>query len=1298
MIRLYSQRNLSDREQHNVEDFFSHAKLCMPNIKSEWCYYIETMQVLSSHETRILSSIFTSHEQYQIRPHSKFSDPVIEIGPRLTFQTPWSTAALSIIHACGVKAVSHIERSRRYCFAPELSLQLKLRFIASFADAMTEECYEKPLTSLHTIVTTEKHTLVRLIGCNYRQVLETLSLTSGLGWDSSDIEFIGNLFITILKRDPTNIELFQLAQANSEHSRHWLFKGNIVIDDVPMEQSLMEIVEEPLRRFENNSLIAFCDDSSAIRGKKIVTLFTAHPDKKSPYISQHRILHPTLTAETHNFPTGIAPYPGAATGTGGRIRDNEAVGRGGLVIASAAAYCVGNLHIPNHELPWENDSWQHPENLASPLAILIQASNGASDYGNCFGEPVILGFTRTAGLYQETQYRSWFKPIMYTAGLGQMDDAHIHAHTPLRDMRVVLLGGPSYRIGIGGGSASSQTAEAKRKKLDFQAVQRGDPEMGQRLNRVIRACVEMGEQNPLKKIVDLGAGGAANALTELVHPRGAYIRLDALPRGDVSLSALELWINESQERIAAIVHPYTYSILVSICKRERVPLATVGMITDSKNIIVVTAPKKSTVVSLPLKEILGNLPKKSFRFTSHERELQPLDLPAECTLRDILLRVLRLPSIGSKRFLTTKVDRSVTGLVAQQQCVGANHLPLSDFGIVAQSHFSRSGIACSLGEQPLKGLLSPESAAHMAVSEMLLNMAGARITSLDSIKCSANWMLAAKGDDGDGAWLYRAASALRDICIALRIAVDGGKDSLSMSSNARTANGQEQTIFAPPQLVIAGYAPVPDIRAHITPDIKERGTYLLLIDPSNGQCRTGGSALAQVFGQLGDIPPDIEDSAALVKTFQIAQLLAEKGLVLSMHDRSDGGLIVTALEMAFAGNSGLTLRLSGKDDLLAVLFSEEAGLIVETNSIEKVFNAIADLPGPTVHISIIGKIPETHEVTIHWNKELLLSENMTALRSVWEETSAAIDALQANPACVRSEQNAIRDRITPPHYHLTYDPFITAPALLRRKIRPPVAILREEGSNGDREMASAFFTAGFAPVDVTMTDLISKRVSLAEFRGIAFVGGFSFADVPQAGTGWASIIKWNPYVSEQFEQFFAREDTFSLGVCNGCQLMAQMGWVGEQARFFKKEFRFVQNVSGRFESRFSTVRVEKSPSIFFRGMTDSVLGIWVAHGEGRIYTRKKNTLDRLLYRNLTPLHYTDPDGKITEQYPFNPNGSPYGIAAVCSPDGRHLAMMPHPERTFLSWQWPWMPPSFKHLQASPWLRIFQNALAWCLKS
>ncbi|OGB74981.1 phosphoribosylformylglycinamidine synthase [candidate division Kazan bacterium RIFCSPHIGHO2_01_FULL_49_10] len=1268
------------------------------SITTEWCYYVAVSLPLEKKEFKALQWLLGETfepENLSERSFLKGSATILEYGPRPSFETAWSTTAVTICRACGLGVVKRIERSLRIGLDVELNTDQRIALLASLHDRMTEMPYETQPTNFNTGILPASMRVIPLLGNDWRKILGQVSSEMGFGWDDQDIEMIGHFFVVILKRDPTDVELMQLAQANSEHSRHFFFKGRLVIDGASVPETLMDLIKQPWVVNPGNSLIAFGDDSSAIRGGFIAALVADDPCRAGQLAPRLRLYHPTLTAETHNFPSGVAPYPGAATGTGGRIRDNHAVARGGNVVASAAAYCVSNLHIPDYKLPWEQDGWNHPANLASPLEILIRASDGASDYGNCYGEPVITGFTRSCGIQLADGYHGWFKPIMYTAGVGTIDEANLQPNHPKRGMLVLQVGGPAYRIGVGGGSASSMIQGANRAELDFNAVQRGDPQMEQRLNRLIRACAELGPNNPIIKTVDLGAGGSCNAIPELVHPAGARINLRALPSGDPTLSPAELWGNESQERDAFLIKPEDLDLVQQIAARENIACAVVGEITGDGQLVLIDEADGSIPVDLPLELILGKLPPKTFTFNRVTPKLEPLWMAKEQSVQGALEYVLRLPSVGSKRFLTTKVDRSVTGLVAQQQCVGPNQLTLADYAVIAHSHFELSGTAFSLGEQPMKGLLSPSAMARLAVTEMVLNMAGARITQLSDIKCSANWMLAAKLD-GEGAWLYDAASALRDICLDLRIAIDGGKDSLSMAARVTGPDGKETIVKAPGELVIAGYAPMPNITRKVTPDIKQRGSSLIFIDLSPGRCRLGGSALAQAFGQIGDECPDLdgENVDLLCNVFSLIQHLLDRDLIRAIHDRSDGGLIVTLLEMAFAGNVGLDVNIASECDTLSTFFNEEPGLVIEpadTNEVAKLLQCRG------IPYQLVGHIPELSVgVRICHNGIEVLSGSMTKLRAIWESTSSALDALQANPDCVSEETEANSQLTLPPRWNVSFVPSPTAKNdVFAPADKPRVAILRSEGSNGDREMAAAFWSVGFETWDVTMTDLLANRVSLDSFRGIAFVGGFAFADVLDAGKGWAGIIRFNEGLREQFDQFRDRPDTFSLGVCNGCQLMSLMGWVPGLDIPEDKQPRFIRNRSERFESRFSAVKILSSPAIMLQGMSGSTLGIWVAHGEGRLHVPNLDDLDRILIERLAPIRFVDRGGQKTETYPFNPNGSPQGITALCSPDGRHLAMMPHPERVFLKWQWPWMPADLSNLSASPWLRLFQNAYTWC---
>ncbi len=1305
--------------------------LNIQDIETEYCFNIEISERLTEDETLklkwLLSETFEpdNFNDKSFLEKGKDSSFIIEVGPRMNFTTAWSTNAVSICHSCGLNKIKRIERSRRYKLISDKRNHSKdnsgSSFIQTFLnlvhDRMTECQYLEPLETFETGLKPEKVFIVPLIE-EGKDALRKINIDMGLGLDEWDIDYYYNLFVKDMGRNPTNVECFDLGQSNSEHSRHWFFKGKLIIDGQEMPHTLMEIIKEPLVKNPSNSVIAFKDNSSAIKGYSVFTIIPSNPEKPSSLKKIELKYHPIFTAETHNFPTGVAPFPGAETGTGGRIRDVHATGRGSLVIAGTAAYCVGNLLIPGYNMPWEDPSFNYPPNLASPLQIEIEASNGASDYGNKFGEPIIQGFTRSFGLrMSDGERREWIKPIMFTGGVGQIDERHCEKGHPEKGMFVIKIGGPAYRIGIGGGAASSMIQGENIAELDFSAVQRGDAEMEQKVNRVIRACVEMGDNNPIISIHDQGAGGNCNVVKEIIYPEGAKINIREIHLGDNTLSVLEIWGAEYQEQDALLLRKEDLNLFTEICSREKVPCAVIGEITGDGFIVLYDELDGSTPVNLELSKILGDMPQKTFKTERTARNNKPLEFSESLTIREALDRVLRLVSVGSKRFLTNKVDRSVTGLIARQQCVGPLQLTLSDVAVVSQSHFSKTGIAISIGEQPIKGLINPASMARMCVAEALTNIVWAKISSLQDIKCSGNWMWAAKLQ-GEGANIYDAALALKDILCELGIAIDGGKDSLSMAAKVINNDGNTEIVKSPGTLVISAYATCPDISKVITPDIKRPGlSKLIFIDVAGGKCRLGGSALAQCYKQIGDECPDVNDTEVLENAFNAIQKMIDRDLILSGHDRSDGGLIVTLLEMAFGGNCGIKIKIQdskfktqdarykmqerGKtgtysfsnNDLLSVLFSEEIGMVIEYMP-ENESEIVSILNSKNIPYQIIGETIIDKNISISINNQIVLNEDMRVLRDIWEDTSYQLDRLQANPECVEIEKKVIFDR-EGLKYNLSFVPEETPDISLIKSIKPKVAILREEGSNGDREMTSAFFTAGFDVWDITMTDLLEERISLNEFRGVVFVGGFSYADVLDSAKGWAGTIRFNQKLYEQFVDFYERKDTFSLGVCNGCQLMALLGWIPWRGISDTIQPRFIRNKSGRFESRFSTVKILKSPSIMLKGMEGSVLGIWIAHGEGRLYFPDEEMLKEVIQQNLAPLRYVDDKGEETEIYPFNPNGSPYGITALCSPDGRHLAMMPHPERVFLKWQWPYMPEEWKNLKASPWLKMFQNALKWC---
>ncbi len=1213
---------------------------------------------------------------------SLLGERVIEVGPRLNFATAWSSNLVSICRAVGLDCISRVERSRRYLVPEGEEMQT---YIDTRHDRMTECVYPAPLTTFETGILPEPVYEVDLMS----KGPDGLRDIPGISMDQWDRELYSSYFVERCHRNPTIVEIMDLNNANSEHSRHGFFRGKQVIDGKEYDKTLFQVVTDTLAANPKGSKVAFKDNSSVVQGHVIQTLHPAQPGAPSPLQPAEVCYHPLLTAETHNFPTGVAPFPGAETGTGGRIRDVQGTGRGGFVMAGTAGYCVANLHIPGYPLEWEKN-YACPDSLAPALEIEIEASNGASDYGNKFGEPLIQGFTRSFDLRLENGERwGYLKPIMFTAGIGQIDDRHTEKKQALKGMMIVQVGGPAYRVGFGGGAASSMMQGENESKLDFNAVQRGDAEMEQKMNRVIRACNEMGDLSLIDVIHDQGAGGPANVLKELVEHAGGRVEIRNIRVGDPTMSVLEIYVAEYQERVGLLISPENIEQFQKICAREKVACEVLGEVTGDLRFVVHDSQDDSTPVNIEIPELLGNIPQKTFSDSRTIPTLSPFAPPVGLGLRDALNRVLRLVSVGSKKFLTNKVDRAVTGLIAQQQCCGPLQLTVADVAIVAQSHFGTTGIATAIGEQPIKMLVNPAAGARMAVGECLTNLVWARIDDMEQIKCSANWMWAPKLE-GEGAALRDAAEAMAEAMIAVGMAVDGGKDSLSMATKVN-----DEVVKSPRQLVISAYAAMSDIRKKITPDIKEPGSVLLFVDLAAGKNRLGGSALAQTFGQIGVDVPDMEDPALIKRAFLAVQDLIDNDLILSGHDRSDGGLITTVLEMAFSGNCGLNLALNGAGTVLEALFAEELGLVIECrwNHLAAVKRRLDQAGAPC---TVLGASTVKKAITIQYNGNLVLDDAMVLLRQWWEETSYQLERLQVNPDCADAEKLNTLDR-KGPEYQVNFTPQVTSAAILNKTDKPRVAILRDEGSNSDREMSSAFYSAGFEPWDVTMTDLLSGRIDLAGFRGLAAVGGFSYADVPESAKGWAATIRFNDRLQTQFQDFYNRPDTFTLGICNGCQLFGLLGWVPWLGIEAEKQPRFIHNLSGRFESRWTTVKILPSRAVMLQGMEDLVFGIHVDHGEGFLHFPDEAIRQQVWAEQMATMVYVDDESQPTEAYPFNPNGSPGGLTGLCSPDGRHLAMMPHPERTFLTWQAHWLPEEMKNLPASPWLRMFQNAYEWCLR-
>lgn len=1256
---------------------------------SEYCYYIETSTPFNENQKRLLKYLLCQGFILStISEKSSLFDP-IEFGPRLNFETAWSTNMVSICKAVSLTQVTRLERSRRLIKPSTMDSKT---FISQNHDRMTEQVYEEPLRSFETGIKPEPLITIPLLE-NGPDELKNIGIAA---FDDFERTLIYDYFSQQERRNPTLAEILDWANANSEHCRHWLFRARWIIDGIKMPKTLFELVKEPWLVNPGVTLFAFDDNSGAIMGKPSLVLRPSQAGTPSFCKLVKNIIHPTQTAETHNFPTGISPKGGAETGIGGMQRDQRDVRQGAVPIANLSGYGVGNLYLPGLDLPWEDKNQAYLPNLATPLQVLIEGSSGVHRYGNESGIPLTGGFCRSTDITIDGNRWTFQKPILYAAGVGEISGDHTKKNEPQSGMLIVQVGGPAYRIGVGGGAASSKGQGDQDENLDFNAVQRGNAEMSRKVDRVVYACVSLGSDNPIIIAHDQGAGGMANAVKEAVGKAGGRIDIRKVNIGDSTMSVWEIYVAEYQERECFLIWPERIDEFQSICEREKAPCEVLGFISGDGRFVVEDSQDGTIPVNLNLEAVLGELPQKTYRDDHQNIVHSPLDLK-KVTVNDALWRVLHLLSVGSKRFLVKNVDRSVKGLTVQQQCCGPLQLTVSDFAISAFSHYSNEGMAYSLGEKSFLMLGDPGAGARMAVAESILNLAGANIGSIQNIGFRANWMWAPKLS-GEGAALYDAAKGLSEILIGLGININGGKDSSSMYSKIFN-----QIVKSPRELVIKSLAVQKEITKKITPDIKKPGSTILLLDLAKGKRRLGGSALAQVYKQLGSEFPDIEDVALLKNGFNFIQSLVAKDCLLSCHDISDGGIITTLLEMAFAGNIAIDLDFwHDQNDDLSCLFAEELGLVFEVDSdhLDTVFNlAIQSKMGEHLyHLGYSKKTYDDRKITIKHKGRTIINNDIDILRTWWEETSYHLDLQRTNPKQANQEWNSIQGHLPGLNYRFTFIPKTTPPEILVKKNKPKMLVLREEGTNGEDEMRSAFDSVGFEVWDVNMKDLLGKKINLDRFRGLASAGGFSYADVPESAKGWAATVRFNDYLKQMFSDFYNRKDTFSLNVCNGAQWAALLGWVPYQNIPDEDQPRFTHNLSGIFESRWTMVKINPSPSIMFKGMVGSILGVWVAHGEGYLNCPNQKIMTYIRKNKLTPLVYVNELGKPTTEYPANPNGSPYGITSLCTPDGRHLAMMPHPERCLQKWQWPYLPINIdKNLEASPWLKMFQNAYDWCLQ-
>ncbi|MGC4084184.1 MAG: phosphoribosylformylglycinamidine synthase [Vicinamibacterales bacterium] len=1216
------------------------------------------------------------------------------VVPRPGTVSPWSSKATDIVHNAGLSMVRRVERGVAYYVdvAGETTPNTHAALGALLHDRMVESVlpHMNDAASLFDQDDARPLVTVDILGGG-RAALEQANSERGFALASDEIDYLCAAF-TGIGRNPTDVELMMFAQANSEHCRHKIFNATWTIDGVEQSKSLFGMIRNTHERAADPDVLsAYADNAAVIRGHRTRRFF---PDPATGRFVYHdEPAHIMMKVETHNHPTAIAPYPGASTGSGGEIRDEGAVGCGARPKAGLVGFSVSNLHVPGLEQPWEQP-YGKPDRIVSALQIMLDGPIGAAAFNNEFGRPAICGYFGTLEQIDGARVWGYHKPIMIAGGLGNIRDAHVHKRDMPAGSLLVVLGGPAMLIGLGGGAASSMTAGASDADLDFASVQRDNAEMEHRCQEVIDRCWQLGDRNPIRFIHDVGAGGLSNALPELVKDggRGARIDLRRIPSADAGLSPLEIWCNEAQERYVLAIDPADLPAFQAICERERCPFAVVGEALEEPGLHVADSQLDGTPVDLPLSVLFGKPPRMRRAFDRVETHRQPLSIEG-VSIADAAARVLRMPSVASKGFLVTIGDRTVTGLVHRDQMVGPWQVPVADAGVTLTGYDGYAGEVMAMGERTPLAVIDAPASGRMAVGEALTNIASARIASLRDVKLSANWMAAA-GQPGQDQALYDTVRAVgMDLCPALGIVIPVGKDSMSMHTRW-TVNGETRAVTAPLSLIVSAFAPVPDVRLSVTPQLQpDVDADLLLVDLGRARNRLGASALAQAWGRIGDAVPDLESPRDMIGFFDVVQSCLRDRLLVAYHDRSDGGLFTTLVEMAFAGHCGLDIDITTLgSDTLAALFNEELGAVVQVRraDAEEVRNRFAQAGlGDAVHT--IGRATRGQAICISRQGTECYRASRVDLHRAWAELSFTMQSLRDNPTCAREEYDSLLDADAPGlHATLTFDTTddVAAP-YLNVGARPRVAILREQGVNSQYEMAAGFERAGFDAFDVHMSDILAGRIDLSTFKGLAACGGFSYGDVLGAGEGWAKTILFNARARDQFEAFFNRDDTFSFGSCNGCQMMANLRDIIPGAAHWP---RFVRNVSEQYEARVALVRVEPSPSVLFRGMQGSVLPIVVAHGEGQAEFREDGSVTHLERHGGVALRWVDPRGRATQLYPANPNGSTAAIASVTSDDGRVTITMPHPERVFRTVQNSWAPSSWG--EDGGWMRLFRNARVW----
>jgi phosphoribosylformylglycinamidine synthase len=1331
MLILPGSNALSAFRSSNLLNRLQEVDANIVGISARFQHFIDVAGDLSQHDTAQLQAMLVYGEPYS----GDEIGEVFVVIPRIGTISPWASKATDIAHNCGMKQIHRLERGISYFIqlksgffggAKELQQDTRNAIAALLHDRMTEMVLSdlSQAQALFTELSARPLEFIDVLSGG-KQALLHANTELGLALSDDEVDYLVNAF-TQAKRNPTDVELMMFAQANSEHCRHKIFNADWTVDGVRQDKSLFQMIKNTHELHPQGTVVAYSDNSSIIEGAEVMRFYPEEADGKQVYRASQELTHILMKVETHNHPTAISPFPGASTGAGGEIRDEGATGRGAKPKAGLTGFTVSNLRLPGAVQPWENvsdcntgnktvETYGKPDRIASALQIMIEGPIGGAAFNNEFGRPVLGGYFRTYEQNVAGTVYGYHKPIMIAGGLGNISAKHTKKNDLPVGSLLIQLGGPGMRIGMGGSAASSMATGSNTADLDFDSVQRGNPEMERRAQEVINSCWQLGDFNPVLSIHDVGAGGLSNAFPEITNDakRGAIFDLRKVPLEESGMAPKEIWSNESQERYVLAIAPESLELFRSFCERERCPFAVVGVATEERQLKVSDPEQGNFPVDMPMDVLLGKPPKMHRDVKRVHQNFTAIDLTG-ISLDDAATRILSLPTVADKSFLITIGDRSVGATTVRDQMVGPWQVPVADCAVTTMSFEGYLGEAMSMGERTPLAVIDAPASGRMAVGEAITNIAAASINRISDIKLSANWM-AACGQPGQDAALFDTVKAVgMELCPALGISIPVGKDSLSMRTTWNDA-GENKSVTSPVSLIISAFSPVDDVRRTMTPQIKldQGDTSLILIDLGRNKNRLGGSCFAQVMQMIGDQTPDVDSAADLSAFFAAIQQLNREGKILAYHDRSDGGLFVTLCEMAFAGRSGLSVNLDiltmdlgegadqgdaknwagqiaerRNDQTLRALFNEELGAVIQvrTEQRSEVMDVLrAHQLGACSHI--IGKPQAGNVIEFTRDAKQIFNQQRSELHRIWSKTSWQIARMRDNPSCADSEYARLLDLEDPgmqPKISFDLSLDVAAP-FIAKGVKPRVAILREQGVNSHIETAYVMHKAGFEAVDVHMSDLIAGRFKLADVKGLIAVGGFSYGDVLGAGEGWAKTILFNSMMSTQFAEFFQRQDTFALGICNGCQMMSNLKSMIPGAEAWPK---FTRNKSEQFEGRFVMAEVMESNSILFDGMAGTQTPIVVAHGEGFADFSQEGDISQV----KVAMRFIDNYGNATETYPLNPNGSPLGITAVTNQDGRFTVMMPHPERAFRSSIHSWAPADWP--DESPWMRMFRNARKW----